>query len=181
NVTDEPIEYRDEFVFERLGRIADYFVTYNREIIGQGDDSVRYVVDETPFFIRRSRGYVPAPLLSSESRQTIFAIGGDLKNSFAIARKSFIILSQYLGDMADPLTLEVFKKTVRHFVKIFDAEPKVIVSDMHPGYLTRQYAQDITPVGGRLIEVQHHHAHIAAVMEENSVFEAVIGLAFDGT
>jgi hydrogenase maturation protein HypF len=181
NVTDEPIEYRDEFVFERLGRIADYFVTYNREIIGQGDDSVRYVVDEIPFFIRRSRGYVPAPLLSIESKKTIFAMGGDLKNSFAIARKNFIILSQYLGDMADPLTLEVFKKTVRHFVKIFDAEPEVIVSDMHPGYLTRQYAGEITPVRGRLIEVQHHHAHIAAVMEENGLFDEVIGVAFDGT
>jgi hydrogenase maturation protein HypF len=181
NVTDEPIEYRDDFVFERLGRIADYFVTYNREIIGQGDDSVRYVVDEIPYFIRRSRGYVPAPLLSIESKQTILALGGDLKNSFALARKSYIILSQYLGDMADPLTLEVFKKTVRHFVKIFDAEPEVIVSDMHPGYLTRQYAGEIGPVGGRLIEVQHHHAHIAAVMEENGIFEPVIGLAFDGT
>jgi hydrogenase maturation protein HypF len=181
NVSDEPIEYRDENVFERLGGIADYFVTYNREIIGQGDDSVLYVVDDKPYFIRRSRGYVPVPFLSSDSGKTIFAIGGDLKNSFAIARKSFIILSQYLGDMADPLTLEIFKKTVRHFIKIFDAEPEVIVSDMHPGYLTRQYAQEITPDGGRLIEVQHHHAHIAAVMEENNISEPVIGIAFDGT
>ncbi len=62
NVSDEPIEYRDDTVFERLGRIADYFVTYNREIIGQGDDSVLYVVDEQPFFIRRSRGLHPGPL-----------------------------------------------------------------------------------------------------------------------
>ncbi len=181
NVTDEPIEYRDESVFDRLGRIADYFVTYNREIIGQGDDSVQYVIDEVPYFIRRSRGYVPAPLLSSESKKIIFAIGGDLKNSFAIARKSYIILSQYLGDMADPLTLEVFKKTVRHFVKIYDAAPEVVVTDMHPAYLTRQHGREILPDGGRLIEVQHHHAHIAAVMEENNIVEPVIGLAFDGT
>jgi hydrogenase maturation protein HypF len=181
NVSDEPIEYRDGEVFGRLGRIADYFVTYDREIIGQGDDSVMYVVDEKPCFVRRSRGYVPAPLLSGDCKRTIFAIGGDLKNSFAITRKNFIILSQYLGDMADPLTMEVFKTTVRHFIKIFDAAPDVIVSDLHPSYLTKQHAlemaQDIEPV----IEVQHHHAHIAAVMEENNLSEPVIGIAFDGT
>ena len=69
NVSDEPIEYRDETVFERLGRIADYFVTYNREIIGQGDDSVLYVVNEQPYFIRRSRGYIPVPFFSRDARR----------------------------------------------------------------------------------------------------------------
>ena len=181
NVSDEPIEYRDGTAFDRLGRIADYFVTYNREIIGQGDDSVLYVVDETPFFIRRSRGYIPVPFLSGETARPILAAGGDLKNSFAIARASFIIMSQYLGDMADPLTYRVFKDTVDHFVRIFDAEPEVIVSDMHPAYLTRQYAEERAAEGKRLIEVQHHHAHIAAVMEEHRLGGPVIGIAFDGT
>ena len=181
NVTDEPIEYRDETVFERLGHIADYFVTYNREIIGQGDDSVLYVVDDTPFFVRRSRGYVPVPFLSSETPFPILAAGGDLKNSFAIARKSFIIMSQYLGDMADPLTYRVFRSTVGHFIRIFDAEPEVIVSDMHPAYLTRQHAEEMGARGKRMIEVQHHHAHIASVMEEHGLDEPVIGIAFDGT
>jgi hydrogenase maturation protein HypF len=181
NVTDEPIEYRDETVFERLGHIADYFVTYNREIIGQGDDSVLYVVDDLPFFVRRSRGYVPVPFLSSETPFPILAAGGDLKNSFAIARKSFIIMSQYLGDMADPLTYRVFRSTVGHFIRIFDAEPEVIVSDMHPAYLTRQHAEEMSAMGKRLIKVQHHHAHIASVMEEHGLDEPVIGIAFDGT
>jgi hydrogenase maturation protein HypF len=181
NVTDEPIEYRDETVFERLGHIADYFVTYNREIIGQGDDSVLYVVDEKPFFIRRSRGYIPVPFLSSEAPCPILAAGGDLKNSFAIARKSFIIMSQYLGDMADPLTYRVFRTTVDHFIRIFDAEPEVIVSDMHPAYLTRQHVEDMSSQGKRMIEVQHHHAHIASVMEEHGLDGPVIGIAFDGT
>ncbi|OHD66425.1 MAG: carbamoyltransferase HypF [Spirochaetes bacterium RBG_13_51_14] len=181
NVSDEPIEYRDETVFDRLGRIADYFVTYNREIIGQGDDSVLFVVDERSFFIRRSRGYVPAPFLSTESLATILAVGGDLKNSFAVARKSFIIMSQYLGDMADPLTYEVFRRTVDHFMRIFDARPEVIVSDMHPGYLTRLHAEEMASSGRRRIEVQHHHAHIAAVMEEHGITEPVIGIAYDGT
>jgi hydrogenase maturation protein HypF len=181
NVSDEPIEYRDETVFERLGKIADYFVTYNREIIGQGDDSVVYVVDEKPFFIRRSRGYIPVPFLSGDSPHPILATGGDLKNSFAIARASFIIMSQYLGDMADPLTYRVFRNTVEHFIRIFDAEPAVVVSDLHPGYLTRQHAGELASGGKRLIEVQHHHAHIAAVMEEHGLEGQVIGIAFDGT
>ena len=181
NISDEPIEHRDETVFERLGRIADYFVTYDREIIGQGDDSVLYVVDEKPYFIRRSRGYVPAPLLSSESSRSILAMGGDLKNSFAVARKGFIIMSQYLGDMEDPLTLDVFKKTVQHFIKIFDAGPEVIVADMHPGYITRQYAREMAGEGTQIVEVQHHHAHIASVMEEHDLHAPIIGVAFDGT
>ncbi len=181
NVTDEPIEYRDETVFERLGRIADYFVTYDREIIGQGDDSVLYVVNRRPFFIRRSRGYVPVPFLSSDSPVNMLAMGGDLKNSFAIARKNFIIMSQYLGDMADPLTYEVFRRTVGHFIGIFDAEPEVIVADEHPAYLTRQHAEELASRGKRLIEVQHHHAHVASVMEENGLESPVIGIAFDGT
>jgi hydrogenase maturation protein HypF len=181
NVTDEPIEYRDDTVFERLGHIADYFVTYNREIIGQGDDSVMYVVDDIPFFVRRSRGYVPVPFISSEAPFPILAAGGDLKNSFAIARKSFIIMSQYLGDMADPLTYRVFRSTVGHFIRIFDAEPEAIVSDMHPAYLTRQHAEEMSAAGKRMIQVQHHHAHIASVMEEHGLDGPVIGIAFDGT
>ncbi len=181
NVSDEPIEYRDDTVFDRLGRIADYFVTYNREIIGQGDDSVLYVVNKKPYFIRRSRGYIPVPFLSGNSPVTMLATGGDLKNSFAIARKNFIIMSQYLGDMADPLTYEVFQRTVDHFIRIFDADPEVIVADAHPAYLTRQHAEELASRGKRLVEVQHHHAHIAAVMEENGLEGPVIGIAFDGT
>ncbi len=181
NVSDEPIEYRDEAVFERLGGIADYFVTHDREIIGQGDDSVISVVDGAPYFIRRSRGYVPAPLLAGETPRAVLAVGGDIKNSFAIARKNFIMMSQYLGDMADPLTYEVFRRTVRHFIKIFDAEPTVVAADPHPAYLTRQYALDLAESGVRLVEVQHHHAHVASVMEENGLTGPVIGIAFDGT
>lgn len=181
NVSDEPIEYRDGAVFDRLGGIADYFVTYDREIIGQGDDSVLFVVDETPYFIRRSRGYVPVPFLSGESPETILATGGDLKNSFAIARKNFIMMSQYLGDMADPVTYEVFRDTMRHFIRIFDADPAVVATDPHPAYLTRQHALELAESGRRLVEVQHHHAHVASVMEEHGLAGPVIGIAYDGT
>ncbi|HPC40748.1 MAG TPA: carbamoyltransferase HypF [Spirochaetota bacterium] len=181
NVSDEPIEYRDDTVFERLGRIADCFVTYNREIIGQGDDSVLHVVGGKPYFIRRSRGYIPVPFLSRAAPVAMLATGGDLKNSFAIARKNFIIMSQYLGDMADPLTYEVFRRTADHFIRIFDAEPEVIVTDAHPAYLTRQHAEELASRGKRLVEVQHHHAHVASVLEEHGLDGPVIGIAFDGT
>ena len=181
NVSDEPIEYRDETIFERLGGIADYFVTYDREIIGQGDDSVLYVVNDRPFFIRRSRGYVPAPFLSRDTGRVILAAGGDLKNSFAVARRSFVIMSQYLGDMADPLTYEVFMRTADHFIRVFDADPEVVAADMHPGYLTRRFAEEMAAEGRRLVPVQHHHAHVAAVMEEHGLDAPVIGIAFDGT
>ncbi len=181
NVSEEPIEYRDETITGRLGGIADYFVTYDRDIIGQGDDSVMFVSGGRPFFIRRSRGFIPVPFLSADSPECVFAAGGDMKNSFAIARKHFIIMSQYLGDMEDPLTWEAYRATAEHFIRVFDAAPRVVAADMHPGYHTRRYAGELASEGGRLIEVQHHHAHIASVMEEHGLEGPVIGIAFDGT
>ncbi|MBN2078706.1 MAG: carbamoyltransferase HypF [Spirochaetes bacterium] len=181
NISEEPIEYRDDTIIERLGGVADHFVTYDREIIGQGDDSVIFVSDGRPFFIRRSRGFIPVPFLSTDSPSCIFAAGGDMKNSFAIARKHFIIMSQYLGDMEDPLTWEAYRTTAEHFIRVFDAEPRVVAADMHPGYHTRRYAGEMALTGMRMIEVQHHHAHVASVMEEHGLEGPVIGIAFDGT
>lgn len=181
NISDEPIVYRDDDAFKRLGHIADYVAAYNREIVAQGDDSVLFVEKGRPYFIRRSRGYVPVPFSSSETGSKLMAVGGDLKNSFALARKDFTIISQYLGDMADAYTYEVFKDTAHHFIKIFNADPDVIVSDLHPSYMTTQFADELSGGKTRRLKVQHHHAHIASVLEDNSVDETVIGIAFDGT
>jgi len=182
NLSDEPIVFRDGTAFDRFSEVADYIISFNREILAQSDDSVLFVEDEKPYFIRRARGYVPLPFKSKEIDCRMLATGGDLKNSFAIARNDFVIMSQYLGDMADPLTGEAFIKTVEHFFHIFDARPDVVVSDMHPGYHTTSYCDELeSDLNIRRIRVQHHHAHIASVLEDQNIDGPVIGIAFDGT
>ncbi len=181
NLSDEPICFKDEEAFERLKDIADYFVTYNREIVAHSDDSVMFVLDETPFFIRRSKGFVPAPFLMKKKTPVhLFASGADLKNSFAIAKDNIVILSQYLGDLESFITQKVYKEAVAHFLKVFDVHPEVFISDMHPNYFTTYLANELAGDKKRL-KVQHHHAHIVSVMAEHNLKEPVIGIAFDGT
>ncbi|MGQ9842234.1 MAG: carbamoyltransferase HypF [Spirochaetota bacterium] len=181
NISDEPIIYQDDDAFERLKYIADYFVTYNREIISHTDDSVMQVVDEKPFFIRRSRGFVPTPLFLKKSPIHILATGGDLKNSFALARDNVVIVSQYLGDISTPWGNDLYRKTITHYSKIFDCTPALVVHDLHPNYFTTMFANELHVKGIPTLATQHHHAHIVSVCEEHSFFEPVIGIAYDGT
>jgi len=181
NLSEEPIVYRDGDALSRLGGIADYFVSYNREITVQSDDSVLFVSDGGHYFVRRARGYVPAPFKSRKTGRVVLALGGDLKNCFAIAKNDFVILSQHLGDMSDMETYRAFRSTVSHFMRVFDAEPELVVTDMHPSYMTSIFGDEFEAEGLKRIRVQHHHAHIASVMEDAEIDGRVIGMAFDGT
>lgn len=181
NISEEPIIFKDDDAFEGLGCIADYFVTYNREILAFSDDSVLFVLNGEPNFIRRSRGYVPVPFASSNTRHEILATGGDLKNSFALARGNIIILTQFLGDLASPTGNDLYRKTIEHFKRIYHFVPDVVAADMHPGYFTSEFADELEASGLKLVKTQHHHAHIASVMEDRGVDEKLIGIAYDGT
>jgi len=187
NLSDEPICYEDEDAFNRLGHIADYFVTYDREIVAHSDDSVVFVVKGTPLLIRRSKGFVPVPfLLKTRVPRHIFASGGDLKNTFALAKEKVIVLSQYLGDLESAVTQRVYNRAVHHFLKIFDIRPEVFVSDMHPKYFTTRLTDELASTLHRdcnyeRLFVQHHHAHAVSVMLEYEIDEPVIALCFDGT
>ena len=180
NFSEEPIIFEDDKIFESLKNIVDYVVTYNREIISPNDDSVLFVEEKEFFFIRRSRGYVPLPFSSKESLLNILAMGSDLKNSFALAKRGQIILSQYLGDMFNLFSSSLLKKEIDHFIKTFAAEPDLVVSDFHPNFFTTSYADEIVDQKKRL-KVQHHHAHLASVLEDQGLEEKVIGIIFDGT
>ncbi len=181
NVSDEPIIFRDDDAFTTLEDIADYIVLFNREILAPSDDSVVCVEEDVPFFIRRSRGFVPAPFHSVKTTSHILATGGDLKSSFALAKDDVIIMSQYLGDLASPSGNELYRRTIDHFKRIYDFSPEVVVSDMHPGYFTTFFADELEGEGLRREAIQHHHAHIASVIEDRQLEGKVIGLAFDGT
>lgn len=181
NISDEPIIYNDDDAVKRLHTIADYFVTYNRQILSHTDDSVMYVVDEKPYFVRRSRGFVPAPIFIKDTPVHILATGGDLKNSFAMARNNFTVVSQYLGDLSTPWGNELYRKTIAHLCKIFDFHPALVIHDLHPNYFTTMIAAEYQMQGIPVKAVQHHHAHIASVCEEHRIYTPVIGIAFDGT
>ncbi len=182
NISGEPIISDDKEAFSELGKIVDYFVTYNRKIASFSDDSVIFVEENQPYFIRRSRGYVPLPFIKrGKSLPSMFATGGDLKNTFALSKEDKILLSQYLGDLSSPKSEILYKKIFEHFKKIFNIKPETVISDKHPNYFTTRIAEDMTKNGLKWIKVQHHHAHIVSVMEDIDIKGPVIGLAFDGT
>jgi hydrogenase maturation protein HypF len=182
NIAEEPIIYADEPAFKGFAGIADYIISYNRDIIAQNDDSVLFVEDDAPCFVRRSRGYVPRPFSTEHTHSRILAAGGDLKNAFALSSGDFTIVSQHLGDMAHPATQETFKETLDYYMRVFDIKPDVVVSDMHPSYMTTHWCDEFaSSIQARRVYVQHHHAHIASVIEEYKLPGKVLGIAFDGT
>ncbi|MDD4601303.1 Carbamoyltransferase HypF [bioreactor metagenome] len=178
NTSDEPIAYDDQDALERLKGIADYFLVHNRPIYQRVDDSVVREVRGQSYPLRRSRGFVPAPILLSSAIPSILATGGELKNTFCLTRGKQAFLSPHVGDLENAATYNSYIDLIHHFEKLFDIRPEMVAYDLHPEYLATKYAQTLAlPKVG----VQHHHAHIAAVMAEHGLAEKVIGVAFDGT
>ena len=184
NRSGDPVLYNDAQALEELQGIADHILTHNREIISPVDDSVVQVVHDTSIMIRRSRGYVPVsiPVVALEKRSTMLAMGADMKAAFAMNRGSHAILSPYMGDMEHQRVQDLLWSTTKRYEDLFQLQPTEVIVDAHPNYYTSQcgriYAEKYQlPV----IEVQHHHAHVAAVLAEYNIQEPVLGICFDGT
>lgn len=184
NRSGDPVLYNDAQALEELQGIADYILTHNREIISPVDDSVVQVVHDTSIMIRRSRGYVPVsiPVVALEKSSTMLAMGADMKAAFAMNRGSHAILSPYMGDMEHQRVQDLLWSTTKRYEDLFQLQPTEVIVDAHPNYYTSQcgriYAEKHhVPV----IEVQHHHAHVAAVLAEYNIQEPVLGICFDGT
>ena len=184
NRSGDPVLYNDAQAAEELQGIADYILTHNREIISPVDDSVVQVVNNEPILIRRSRGYVPLsiPVVALEKSPTMLAMGADMKASFAMNRGSHAILSPYMGDMEHERVQDLLWATTKRYEELFQLQPTQVIVDAHPKYYTSQcgrtYAEKHQlPV----IEVQHHHAHVAAVLAEYNIQDPVLGICFDGT
>lgn len=180
NLSEEPICYEDRDARDRLGRIADGWLTHNRPIHVPCDDSV-ILAGDRPIPVRRSRGYAPLPITLPFEVPPLLAVGGELKNTFCLAAGRRAWMSQHLGDASSAATLAAFERSVAQFTRFYSVRPEVVAADLHPGYLTRAWAE--RHPAGRLELVQHHHAHIASVMAEHALGpgERVIGFAFDGT
>jgi hydrogenase maturation protein HypF len=182
NLSEEPIAIDNDEARARLGAIADAFLMHNREILQRCDDSVTAIVDNAPQLIRRARGFVPLAVPLPLDSPPLLAVGGHLKNVFALARGRFAYQSQHLGDLENLTGLNFFRESLDHLMRTFEIEPETVVHDMHPGYLSTEWAKQWASERNlRLIAVQHHHAHVAACMAEHALEGPVIGLSLDGT
>jgi hydrogenase maturation protein HypF len=182
NLSEEPIAIDNGEALARLGQIADAFLMHDREILQRLDDSVMAVVDGAPQLTRRARGFVPLAVPLPFEAPSLLAVGGHLKNVFALARGRFAYQSQHLGDLENLSGLEFFRESLAHLTRTFEIEPETVVHDLHPGYLSTSWAREWAAQRGlRLLAVQHHHAHIVACMAEHGLEGPVIGLSLDGT
>ncbi|BBB91894.1 MAG TPA: carbamoyltransferase HypF [Methylomusa anaerophila] len=178
NTSDEPIAYEDGDALERLNPIADYFLVHNRDIYRRADDSVVRIFSGKPYILRRSRGYTPSPIHLAQKTVPTLACGGELKNSFCLTYGNKAYLSAHIGDLENLATYNYYLESIDHYRRLFNIKPQIAAYDLHPEYLSTKYALSLALPK---VAVQHHHAHIAAVMAEHGLYEPVIGVAFDGT
>jgi len=182
NIADQPIIGDNQEALEKLDGIADFFLLYNRDIFDRCDDSVLKIINGNNVFFRRSRGFVPHPIILDFKLKEVLALGGELKNTISFSKENYVFLSQYLGDLKSLETLNFLKESIVILKKIFRIDPEIIACDLHPDYLSTQYAEEIKVKKGlKVVKVQHHHAHIVSCMAENNIKEKVIGVAYDGT
>jgi hydrogenase maturation protein HypF len=182
NLADEPLATDDDEALERLGGIADSFLAHNREIRARYDDSVTRVVAGRESVIRRGRGYAPEPLnlpIAAPASMTILAVGAELKHTFTLARDGRAHVGPHTGDLEDLMTHRAFEGNLAHLERLLDMEPEYVAHDLHPGYLSTQFAMSHFPESRR-IGVQHHHAHVASAAAEAGLTGQFIGVAYDG-
>lgn len=179
NLSDEPLICKDQQALDELGSIADVFLMHNREIYRPIDDSVLHIVNRQPAFLRRARGYVPAPIIRNKpAPKDIFAAGGDLKNTVCFVKGNQYLISEHIGDLVDGKVFRHYVRCIEHLRQLFDVKPQAAACDLHPSYLSSQFVQQ---AGIPVLRIQHHWAHIASVLADCGEQGPVIGLAADGT
>ncbi|BCL34825.1 carbamoyltransferase HypF [Nostoc sp. MS1] len=187
NLSDEPQCIDNDEAKEKLGKIADYFLLHNREIVNRVDDSIVRVVEDKIQIIRRARGYAPAPIKlppGFDNVSQILAMGSELKNTFCLLREGEAIISQHVGDLENAAAFNAYQNTLNLYLNLFQHKPQAIAIDLHPEYLSTKLGKELAAANTiPLHSIQHHHAHIAACMAENSIpidTNPVLGIAFDG-
>lgn len=177
NVAGEPLVTDDDEARARLADVADTVVSHGRAIVVRADDSVMRTVDGAPAFIRRARGFVPEPIDLGADGPSVLAAGGDLKNTFVLTRGREAFLSQHIGDLDDRETLRFRQEALTHLQGLLGVKPVLVACDLHPNFVSRRQAERS---GLPLVPVQHHVAHVAAVIAEHKLRGPVLGVALDG-
>jgi len=188
NRSEEPQVTTNYEARRNLGRIADGFLLHDREIVNRLDDSVMRADRGGPVILRRARGYAPSPLAlhnGFQPRASVLAMGGELKSTFCQLRQASAVVSQHMGDLESRRVLEDYEKTLTLYRHLYDFEPDSIAVDLHPDYVSTQAGRRLAAdLHIPLIEVQHHHAHLAACMAEHGLppdSDPVLGIVLDGS
>ncbi len=178
NESEVPILYTEEMARHTFKEISGGILLNNRKIARRADDSVVKVIDDSLCVMRRARGYTPDPVDLNFNADGMLAAGAELSNCFCIGKEKQGILSQHIGDLKNADTYEFYLENIQEFSRMYRFKSRLVACDMHPDYLSTQYARELKIP---LTEVQHHHAHIASVMAEFGLDEQVIGISYDGT
>ncbi|KOT89943.1 (NiFe) hydrogenase maturation protein HypF [Streptomyces sp. NRRL F-5755] len=180
NLSDEPIATADADARTRLAEVADGFLAHDRPIAARYDDSVTQAVRGRVLTIRRARGYAPAPLpLPVPTRTPVVAAGAQSKHTVTVACGDRAVTGPHTGDLSDARTMEAFERCYADLVALTGVAPLVVAHDLHPGYLSTQWAAAHFAPEQR-VAVQHHHAHIAACAAEHRLRGPFLGIAYDG-
>ncbi|MCP4721556.1 MAG: carbamoyltransferase HypF [Desulfobacteraceae bacterium] len=181
NRSGEPLSIDNDDALDAFAHIADYFLLHDRDIYFRADDSIARVQFGKQRFIRRSRGYAPLPIGLDRKLPPVLGCGGGLKSTICLTRNQNAFLSQHIGDLDNHKVYEFYTQTIEHMKKILGIDPVLVAHDLHPGYMSTEYAKLLEDNGANCIPVQHHHAHAVSCMGENHIDEQVIGLTLDGT
>lgn len=187
NISELPQCTENDEALEQLEGIADYFLLHNRDISNRMDDSVVRLIHNKSRLLRRARGYTPCPIPlpgGFENAPEMLAYGAELKNTFCLIKDQQAVLGQHMGDLENASTFEDYEKNINLFQHLFALKPRLIAIDKHPEYLSSKLGRaNAAAKELPLVEVQHHHAHIAACLTENAwprTAGKVLGIALDG-
>jgi hydrogenase maturation protein HypF len=187
NATEEPQCIHNQDAQRRMKNVADYFLFHDREIVNRVDDSVIRVMVGGPRVIRRARGYAPRSLqlpAGFESIPPIFALGGEMKNTFCLVQNNQAVVSQHIGELSNLSTWQDYLRNIDLYRSLYQHQPERLAVDLHPEYLsTKKGMQWSEEQRCNLDRIQHHHAHFAACLAENGVpinTGPVLGIVLDG-
>lgn len=177
----EPLAIDNTEALERLAGIADAFLVHNREIVTRCDDSIACSSHGGLQLIRRARGYAPQAVKLPHAGPPILAVGGQIRNAICITRGNEAFVSQHIGDLSNPAAYAFFEETISHLLKMLEVHPTLIAHDIHRDSFSSHFVSELARQRGiPMLAVQHHHAHVAAVLAEHNVREPAFSLALDG-
>jgi hydrogenase maturation protein HypF len=181
NPPNEPIIKDNDAGLKTLSKTVDYFLFHNRQIAHRCDDSVLRTHGENAVFLRRSRGYAPAPIMLKEkAKHRTLALGGELNNTACVLNGNKAFISQHIGDVENVETRTFLETAAKHLIHLTNSRIETIACDLHPQFTTTTLAKELAEKNNwQLVQVQHHYAHIAALMIEHSLNE-IVGICCDG-
>jgi hydrogenase maturation protein HypF len=181
NPPNQPIVKDNEEALKTLGNAVDYFLFHDRQIAHRCDDSVLRMHGKRQVFIRRSRGYAPTPIILREkTRRCIVGLGGELNDTSCILLENKAFVSPHIGDVENIETESFLRNTIEHLTRLTNSKIEAVACDLHPKFTTTKLAHQLAEENNwQLVQVQHHHAHIAALMAEHNIKE-MMGICCDG-